>query len=85
MLILELLLILVFGEDLDIMLILEPLRMLGRCAILKKCGYSKSWQGFIPLYGNFLIAKCVGREVEGRLVVNCLVGLRLISIALILL
>lgn len=81
----DLVLTLLFGSGLGILLILEPLRMLGRCAILKKCGHTRSWQGAIPLYGEYLLAKCVAREVEGRSIVICTFVIRLMDIILVLL
>ena len=54
-----------FGNSDWLYIITGIVFMAARCAVLKKCGVRQYWQGAIPIYGEYVLARCVNRETEG--------------------
>lgn len=56
--VLMIILSLLFGSTQIDLILFQLLAGIGQCAILKKCGEVHYWKGIIPVYGDYLMARC---------------------------
>ncbi len=78
---LEILLLLLFDNENPILIGFRCLYIIGAWGLLKKSG-NKTWYAFIPWVREYQMARCAGREPEGRVysVTSCLItGIMIVS------
>ena len=76
---LEILLLLVFDNTNPAFIVFRCLYILGAWGLLKKSG-NKPWYGLIPWVREYQLARCAGREPEGRVysLTSCLITILMI-------